>query len=300
MSEKEEKANAVPEAIKSFVDEALGGETHSQDIDVSEARDAGEAPSNNIGEKDSPFTDDSAVVKDEPKKDEAVPEEKKAPEAGVEKTKEVENLEKRFHDTQKAYHEKTEEVKRLERELLEARNQKSTSEESDSWFEDEGDDKKSKADADKRRSEEIDSKLQHMKNELTIALWEQEARFVRKEHPDFNEVVFDKLSPLLDETTGDAFVKSLWAKETDKSPANAYNFAKRVFDQREMLNDPEAYKEKLRAEIEEEARTKASSPATEKKHPTGKTGLDMISSAIPEVKEKNTNASGSFVGAVFN
>ena len=88
---------------------------------------------------------------------------------------------------------------------------------------------------------------------------------------------------------------STWDTLKDKSPLSAYRFAKRVLEALEIQRDPEAYKEKLRKEIEKEQNNPEDDGDTV---PTGKEGLDMLPSAdMPS--ERGQSRSMSFVDAVF-
>ena len=125
------------------------------------------------------------------------------------------------------------------------------------------------------------------------AVWDEAAAKVKAQHPDFDDVVYEKFAPLLHEKTGNAQIRAAWEGEKDKSPANAYRFAKKVLEIIEFQRDPDAYKARLRREIETEKRKPETESVSE---PTGKDGLDMLNSADIPI---DPGRSVSFVDAVF-
>lgn len=188
---------------------------------------------------------------------------------------EIANLNKRLHDTQSAMHRATEERSKLEKELNEL---KSKREDEDDWFSEEDKEKSEQLEGDLKKSDEELSRLDAERTSIEVkaaeAIWDAAAAKVIAEHPDFEEVVYGKLAPLIDENNDSQEakrVRELYAK-TDKSPAAAYKFAKELEERLLMDSDPEAYKQKIRSEIEREY-------YGDVQHIEGKEGLDLLNSA---------------------
>lgn len=190
---------------------------------------------------------------------------------------EITNLNKRLHDTQNAMHKATEERSKLEKELNELKLRK---EDEDDWFSEEDKAKSEQLEEDLKKSDENIAQLDAEKNSINAkaaeAIWDAAAAKVIAEHPDFEEVVYGKLAPLLDESNADPDakrVRELYMSLPDKSPEAAYKFAKELEDRLLMDRDPEAYKQKLRSEIEREI------TGENRNIVEGKDGLDLLNSA---------------------
>jgi chromosome segregation ATPase len=304
----------------SAVDFALGGEpeteTHSPEAETAEletgtpASAAPEAPEaeaeifDPTADDDSPFADDSA----EPAADDEKPAEQPEAEPEAENKKpssdpdgetlalqeEISKLNKRLHDTQQAMHKANEERAKLKKELEGLKSPAApANEDEDDWFDAET--------SDDPRIKEIEDKIEKLdaeENSLTeeqsdieqkaaIAIWDIAAAEVRKEHPDFDDLVYEKFAPLLDKDSGNPQIAALWAQQKDKSPANAYRFARSIEDYLLMTSDPEGYRTKIRKELEEENKKEAPAKTSPPKQVTGKDALDMVNSAeFPEEKRK--------------
>lgn len=261
-----ENAEQLNKDFEDVIDSVLGGMPEEANHSPENKDDVANNPETD-GEKEnapeaSPEADDSA--------------EKKEPDVAAMQA-EINNLNKRLHDTQSAMHKATEERSRLEKELNDLKAKK---EDEDDWFSEE----------DKRKTEELEENLKKSDNEINQlneektsietkaaeAIWDAAAAKVIEEHPDFEEVVYNKLAPLLDESDTSLKaqkVRELYAELSDKSPASAYKFAKELEDRLLMNSDPEAYKQKLRSEIEREITGRDSNIVE------GKDGLDLLNSA---------------------
>jgi chromosome segregation ATPase len=189
---------------------------------------------------------------------------------------EIANLSKRLHDTQSAMHRATEERSKLEKELNAL---KSKEVDEDDWFSEEDKERSEQLEGDLKKSDEELSKLEGEKTSIEVkaaeAIWDAAAAKVIAEHPDFEEVVYGKLAPMIDEnnTAPEAKrVRELYMSMSDRSPAAAYKFAKELEDRLLMDSDPEAYKQKVRSEVEREYRG-------ENLNIEGKEGLDLLNSA---------------------
>jgi chromosome segregation ATPase len=192
---------------------------------------------------------------------------------------ELANYKKRLHDTQKAMHEANTQKAELQKQLDSIKNKKEEGESEDNWFSDE--DKtveqlgKEIAEV-KEQSDSLKAQQEQYQRELNRQQWLKEAEEVAKDKKDFNELVFDKLEPLLKEESGDPMIRTLYMQEADGTPAGAYEFAKKLF----------GYKEKLSGASEEKTNNikPSSSPVR------GKAGLDRLSSAeFAETKKKYSN-----------
>lgn len=281
-----------------MLDDVMGGildvEDHSPDAEDSEEKslEAEEAPDADetfepYGEEEEP-ADDSAEEdgkKEEapgtPEKTDSVPEQE-APDPDEEKTalqKEIDNYKKRLHDTQNAMHRANEEKAELQKELDELKKQKTSGENDDeNWFKDEdGVDEKS-ADLESK-IEAIEDKQEQFQREQAFNQWKMEADKFASTHEDFNDLVYEKLEPLLNEVTGDPAVLANYMKWQDKSPAGAYEFAKRYFGIEEKLHA------KSGVPVQEEKEVKPEIDPTK-----GKAGLDRLNSAeFAEPKRVHSN-----------
>lgn len=305
MSLEEQNNKATEEKTSSFVDSTFGGtseeqtdhsreeNTNSQDPQTSVRKD-GNDPIPEDDEK--PESDDSIGTGDEvlePGRKKTENSEKQEPDETSRLKQEVENLRKRLKDTQSAMHKATGERAALAKELAELR----AKEDDDDWF---GEDDKKRVKELEDGLKESDEQIRKLNETLAEdarkdaeAVWDEAAAKVKAQYPDFEDVVYEKFAPLLHEKTGNAQVRAAWEGEMDKSPANAYKFAKKVLDIIEFQRDPDAYRARLRKEIENEKRKPETESVSE---PTGKDGLDMLNSAdIPVDPGRRV----SFVDAVF-
>lgn len=270
------------------------------DEDESFESDSGETPKSDA-EKQQPVEAPASA-------DSAVAEEGKAPEATVDYQAEIAKLEKRLHDTQKAYHESNaraaEFQKRLENLESKAANdeKKEASDDDDDWFEDDSEDKKTDSALKKelndirQRSENLEARQEEIQHQANLNAWHTAAAPVRAEHSDFDELVYQKLEPLLDEQTGDPRIRMLYMQQEDRSPAAAYKFARSLSTILEMLDDPDGFHtrmESLKNEIKNVSSEKESQPRAAK----GKAALDMVNSA--EFADDHKKASRSLVDEIF-
>lgn len=309
MSNEAKKTVEVTET--SFVDQVLGGESakaesHSPATDDKDLTKVAKSQTPPVEENfelpdDDPedsFEEntDSGKETEEASKESA--DEKEAQKKQLEETDtklktEIENLNKRLKDTQTAFHKNAEENKKLKKELGDLKTKK---DKNDDWFSDE--DKSRAAELEKRieANDSANTAVEKQAKELEVeqlnVKWEMEAAKVEIEHKDFKDLVYNVLAPMLtpDSKEFDAVIASQYNKLSDKSPAAAYAFAKKVSEQQEFLKDPEAYKAKLRMEVTNNQPKMATVP-------TGKAGLDMINSA--SVPVNNKGSSDSFVDAIF-
>lgn len=295
MSEEKDKA------FDEMLDDVLGGtpetEDHSpeqsggSDKSLGAENDAPKAEDtfDPYGEEYNSFADDSAQAETEEVKQEGTPEktdsvpEEKAPEADAEKIalqEQLANFEKRLHDTQTAMHKANEARAKLEKELEALKKKPENTGGDDNWFKDNDTD-----DADNGKTAELQGKIDALEEqqkqyqqEQALQKWNMEAAKVMAEHEDFQELVYEKLEPLLDEENGDPAVLAAYSRWKDKTPAGAYAFARKMFS----VETPEA-------ETKQEAK-----PALD---PTkGKAGLDRMNSA--EFSEPKRQ-SGNMIDDVF-
>ena len=304
--------------LESAVSDLMGGieESHSPvtgDVENNESKEPETAPEGESGfipyeEEEYDYSTDSAKGKDEETEEAGSPPETK--DSGrkdeevfslSEKTaleKELDNYKKRLHDTQKAMHEanskRAELQKRLDSINAGSEHGVESSEEDDEWFKDSDEKKPDEKEPDEKKSEESDLKqeiaeLRRNQEEYQLEQrrreWLNEAEKVRREHEDFDELVFDRLDSLLDEETGDAMIRTLYMQHADRSPAGAYEFAKKLF----------GYQTKLRGDSEAVPETKEE---PETKDPmSGKAGLDRLNSA--EFADTPVRHSRNLVEEVF-
>lgn len=257
-----ENANNAPEEAKeSAVDFALGGEESHSPEQPQNAEIAAEPKQTQIEADDAP---------EEQSPDSAKPKETQAAEPPKKSVEELEHenevLRKRVSDTQRAMHEATTARAALQKELDEL---KKKEEDDDDWF---GDDDKARKEELEGQLKASDEQLNTLNEQAALAAWDVAAAPVIAEHPDFEELVYRKLAPKIDAANGDPEIRALWEAEKDKSPANAYKFAKNLDDIVLQRRDPAAYREKIRKEVEEEFRKNGGEV-------TGKEGLDLMNSA---------------------
>lgn len=207
---------------------------------------------------------------------------------------EVANLQKRLHDTQAAMHKATTERAALQKELDELKAKKENEEkwfsDADSAREKELEDGLKKADAEIARQQ---AEQDDLKGKEAASAWDAAAAPVIKEHPDFEKVVYEQFTPLLDAKNGNQQVIKAFAELKDKSPASVYQFAKDQLDILEFQKDPKAYKENLL----KAHKNNISDDGIDDDVPRGKAGLDMLNSEDIGTSEPGWN--GSFVDSVF-
>jgi chromosome segregation ATPase len=254
--------NAAPEAEETF--EPYGDEEYSLADDSAQ--------------------DDGTPEKTDgtPEKTDSVPEEKEnAPDAEkVALQEKITNYEKRLHDTQSAMHKANEERARLQKELDELKKKKADPEEKDgddNWFAEDDDNAPDKRSAEiESKIEDLEKKQDEFRQEQAVLNWQKEADAFARDHEDFNTLVYEKLEPMLDEQSGDPAVLAAYKRWQDKSPAGAYEFARKFFGIEEKL-----------AAVPQKNETEAK-PAVD---PTkGKAGLDRINSEdFAEPKRQHGN-----------
>lgn len=256
-----ENAEIVNQELESVIDDVMGGKEETLDH------------SPDVVEEETPETfDDNAVSAPSEKDDSA---EKSSSEIAALQV-EIQNLNKRLHDTQSAMHKATEARANAEKELAALKNKQ---EDEDDWFSAEDEEKSKQLTADLQESQAEIDRLENDQKDIeqkaAEAIWDAAVAKVKADHPDFEEVVYGKLAPMLDESnpSPDAKkVRELYYALPDKSPASAYKFAVELEDRLLMNEDPEAYRKKIRSEVEREV-------LEENKNIEGKEGLDLLNSA---------------------
>jgi chromosome segregation ATPase len=260
---------------------------------------------------DEDFADDSAeekAEKEDVKADKEAPapadsaeeKEAQAPQRTAEDyEQEIAKLNKRLHDTQKAYHERSEKASSLEKRIAELENKKSdTNEEDDNWFSE--DDKKEVASLKqelseiKKENEAFGEQQQEIQQQANLAAWHQAAASVREKHADFDELVYDKLEPMLDEEKGDPRIRALYLQQMDKTPEGAYKFAKNLSLLLELLDNPEGFE----ARVANNATKKENATPEPPRTVQGKEALRNLPSA--DYAEENTFRTDSLVDKFFS
>jgi DNA repair exonuclease SbcCD ATPase subunit len=194
---------------------------------------------------------------------------------------ENENLKKRFHDTQQAMHKANTEKSELQKQLDALTKKAEEDSDDDDWFD--NSDKNTAEDDHKledirKNLKALESRQEEYQQEIYRQKWVDEAEKFAEKHEDFEELVYQKLQPLLDEETGDAMLRALYLQQSDKSPKGAYEFAKKLFE----------YKSKIDSNAPIET-NKTEAVKTEKPA-LGKAGLDRLNSAeFPEEKKVYVN-----------
>lgn len=310
----------------SFVDDVFGGDVmnddHSQnatdDADTELENDDEESEAENKDSKvpgkkqdstdDDEFDDDDDEEENsdaDPKKDKK-PQEKEqtAPEKDPEELKqEVANLQKRLHDTQAAMHKATTERAALQKELDELKAKKENEEkwfsDADSAREKELEDGLKKADAEIARQQ---AEQDDLKGKEAASAWDAAAAPVIKEHPDFEKVVYEQFTPLLDAKNGNQQVIKAFAELKDKSPASVYQFAKDQLDILEFQKDPKAYKENLLKAHKNKPPEDTDDDEDDDDDddiPRGKDGLDMLNSEDISSPHHRGGGAVDFIDEVF-
>jgi chromosome segregation ATPase len=293
--------------IEAAVDDLMGGQKDYSPEDKTPAEKSPEpqhekAPEAEdefipYGDDEYGFFSDSATQEQQDKKPESAPEEKdSAPEEKKSETKvpevdvaalqaELANYQKRLHDTQKAMHEANTAKAELQKELDSLRQKKDDDGEDDDWFSDDDKEKKAVEKIEKelaevkQQSDDLKHQQQEYQQELLRQKWFKEAEAFSKEHDDFEELVYRKLEPMLNEETGDPMIRTLYLKQEDRTPAGAYEFAKKLFGYQDKLNGSAVPPEKKENKAEDKI-----DPAR------GKAGLDRMNSAeFAEDRKRNRN-----------
>jgi hypothetical protein len=296
----DEKAD-VSEMPPEFDSDAELFEPYGEDDDEEEPidSDSGKQPESEAEKQqpaDAPATADSAPS------EEVKPEETNT----VDYQAEIAKLEKRLHDTQKAYHESNaraaEFQKRLENLESKAANKEKKEASEDDWFEDDSEDEKTDSALKKelndirQRSETLEARQEEIQHQANLNAWHTAAAPVRAEHPDFDELVYQKLEPLLDEQTGDSRIRMLYMQQEDRSPAAAYKFARSLSTILEMLDDPDGFHTRMES-LKNEIKNASSIKETQPRAAKGKAALDMVNSA--EFADDPKKAPRSLVDELF-
>lgn len=208
---------------------------------------------------------------------------------------EVETLRKRLKDTQSAFHQKAELLKQRD-ELLRQRDESERHEEDDDdWFGE--DDRRHRQELDSRITEtdrklaDLDSQVADDAKTSNLAAWEAAEGPVRKEHSDYDEIVYDFVGEAVFSEKADPEIKRQYEGLKDKSPKAVYEFGKRIKTYAEIARDPEAYRKKVRDEVYREMKGEETSPV-------GRRGLNGINSADAPTAEDN-DVGESFVNSIF-
>lgn len=272
-----------------WIDDLMGGEEnpqHSPDENVKASTEQTESKASAPEEKedftpysgdDYSFTSDSAE-ETEKTPDDGAPEKESAPETKEEEPvpdinalqQEIANYKKRLHDTQKAMHEANTQKAELQKELDSIR-QRSTKkgDDDDNWFSDDTDEDAGKIEKElaeiRAKSETLETRQEEYQQELRRQQWVKDAEKVAAEKEDFVQLVYEKLEPMLDEETGDPMVRALYMQQEDKTPAGAYEFAKKLFGMKEKLSGTPETKTTVAEKPQRDVR--------------GKAGLDRMNSA---------------------
>jgi chromosome segregation ATPase len=296
----------VNSEFEAAVEELLGGEVkpdHSPETD-NKAEKSPETPNPHAPETEEEFIpyggdeyglySDSAEPQKQEKEPESAPEKEdsappaKEPEPAPDVAalqEEIANYKKRLHDTQKAMHEANTAKAELQKQLDSLKKDEKKDDDDDNWFADD-DDKETVGKIEKelaevkQQSEELKNQQQEYQQELRRQQWLKDADELSKQHSDFDNLVYERLEPLLDETTGDPMIRALYMKQEDRSPAGAYEFAKKLFGYQDKLDGkgqvPPAEEKNEVEKKEDQAR--------------GKAGLDRMNSAdFAEDKKRNRN-----------
>lgn len=202
--------------------------------------------------------------------------------------KELAKYEKRLHDTQKAMHEAKAERAAMQKELEELKKKSSAEnryDDEENWFEEEGDAQP----AVEEKLKNLEQQQEEFQREMLKQQWMNDAKVLSEKHEDFDDLVFRKLEPLLDEETGDERIRTLYLMQDDRTPAGAYKFAKRLQSLIAALDGDEDTSPDVKEEQVADA-----SPSPEPIR--GKDGLDRYNSAdFSETRRR----SGNLVDEVF-
>lgn len=282
--------------LNAIVDSMIPDGINETDANSPDENDSNQSASNNAPPVEEDFLEtdsgqtavDAEDVKDAPSQEDSAPQADETYYAAeiASLKKENENWKKRFHDTQKAMHKANTERAELQKQLEAAQKRKEEDNGDDDWFSDSdsetGDNDDSEIQEVKKNIEEIKNRQQEYQQELARKQWLDEAEKFSEEYDDFEELVYDKLEPLLDETTGDPMVRTLYLQHADKTPAGAYEFAKKFFQYQERLKANSDAGKKQTEETKEVPKTNQQA--------RGKAGLDRMNSAeFPEERKPYRN-----------
>lgn len=323
MSNQQSQENVEPESFLGIFED--GAEGHSPEEDEmfredNSAPDPGDAPIPDDGDADSDLPPDGEEGHDgtggtdsngdgrqqdaqegkPPAEQSPAPEPKPDPAETARLEQEIAGLRKRLHDTQSAMHRATTERARLAKELEELKQKR---ENDDDWFSEDDKSRAEKLEQDLKSHDEEIARNQAEANAIqqrnAEIEWDRAAAPVIRQHPDFEEVVYGKLTPLIHPKTGNPQFIAAWNELADKSPASVYDFARNVLDILDFQHDPKGYKERLRKEFQSQGRSQSQSGrGSDGAAPTGKAGLDMLNGA-PEPVRSEQDAPQSFVSALF-
>lgn len=294
--------------LDGVLNEVIGGEPgtadHSQE-NVSETEKSLEADKpappetkevfDPYGEDENSFVEDSGrdegekdkVESEPPVKGDSPPENKdNAPDAEMAALrKELANYEKRLHDTQKAMHEAKAERAAMQKELEELRKKPSDGKEGDDdWF---GNDKSPQSADVEEKIKGLEQQQEQIQQDMLKQQWLNDASSFAATHTDFNELVYKKLEPLLDEQTGDPRIRAIYLTQEDRSPAAAYEFARKLPGLLAVLDGKQEVPE---------SKEQVAEPESSDTPVRGKDGLDRFASAdFPESRPKV----GNLVDEVF-
>lgn len=258
----EEASNEFEELVESM----MGGEDHSPEADTGTEKTLEENTAAPEAEADDSALDEgSGGADDAPEKDSASDKQEAEPDADIVALRaEIANYEKRLHDTQKAMHQAKAEKADLQKQL-DAFKTDTSGKGDDDWFASDGEKETAGLRAEIK---DLNEKQKNLEQDMARERWMSEAERESAKHDDFEDVVFKKLEPLLDETSGDPRIRALYMQEPDKSPAGAYKFAKKL---------PMLFSVLDGKGLESPGRNENLKPAPD---PTkGKAGLDRINSA---------------------
>lgn len=160
----------------------------------------------------------------------------------------LDNLTKRFTDTQRSYHQERQARLDLEKRLGSVAPQSP-----DGQPAGDGDAEESYLTPREREMladvKEVKRMLREQQEQQAVAAWDRAADKVRGKHDDFDDAVAQFQSAWESDAAG---IRDEFAKDGG-TPEAAYRIGSRLRDTAEMLKDPQAYREKLKAEILAEA-----------------------------------------------
>jgi len=173
--------------------------------------------------------------------------------------KQIETLDKRYKDTQSAYTKGQQRIVELEKKLEEA---------SDDYFAEDDNE-----DGDSRVKDALAEKVDRIEALLAQQRWEMTEVAVKKEHDDYDAVVYETLLPELEKNTELAEQY----RAAGGTPEAAYKLGRELKERQEILSDPAAYREKLKKELLE---TQAKEEPEEQELPDVEAGTANSAKAI--------------------
>ncbi len=200
-------------------------------------------------------TNDKTATPDKSEKKEPDPEAKKSAIPTLEELQEqVAQLDKRFKDTQAAYTKETQKRAELETELaaLREKKQAETVTEGEGSEEEEASYLSPKERNLLKRIEKIDAGMERLAKVEAQRRWDEKEVPLKAEHEDYDDVVYKVFEPAIakDSALTEEF------KRKGATPAVAYEIGTRIGDAAEMLNDPAAYKERVKKQVLQELQDK--------------------------------------------